>query len=69
MQTGQANHLMWSRINVIHVQVYDILQHIQYANDADQVGIARLLGNRSFNNAFPMHDVSRCVITIYVYAF
>ena len=38
-------------------QVYDILQRIKYSKGDDQVGIGRLLGNRSFNNAFPLHDV------------
>lgn len=49
---------------LIHVQVYDILQRIQYAKESDQVGIARLLGNRSFNNAFPMHDVSSVLMYV-----
>ena len=38
-------------------KVYDILQRIKYSKGGDQVGIGRLLGNRSFNNAFPLHDV------------
>lgn len=48
--------------HVIHTQVYDILQRIQYAKGSDQIGLGRLLGNRSFNNAFPLHDVSHLLL-------
>ena len=54
-----------SIINFIH-QVNDILNRIQYGKDDDQVGIARLISNHSFANAYPIHDVRTCVyIVIY----
>lgn len=58
----EASHLIIQRN--VYAQVYDILQHIQYGEDADQVGIAQLLCNNSFSNAFPLHDVSH---TLYCY--
>lgn len=47
------------------LQVNDILLRIQYGKDDDQVGISRLISNRSFSNAFPIHDVC---ITVCVYS-
>lgn len=52
---------------LIHAQVYDILQCIQYGEDADQIGIGQLLTNHSFNSAFPLHDVSHA-LSLYVYS-
>ena len=48
------------------VQVYDILLRIQYGKDDDQVGVSRLIGNRSFSKAFPLHDVCNYQESIYV---
>jgi len=55
-------------------QVHDILQRIQYGKDDDQVGIARLISNRTFAKGFPLHDVRNvhvfvvytCVLKIFV---
>ena len=45
-------------IIMIRVQVHNTLQRIQYGAGSDQIGIGRLLANRCFNSAFPLHDVS-----------
>ena len=42
--------------------MHDILLRIQYGKDDDQVGISRLISNRSFSKAFPIHDV--CIIYV-----
>ena len=56
-------------IGCFFTQVYDILQRIKYSKAHDQVGIGRLLGNRSFNNAFPLHDVSYTVLCVSILCF
>lgn len=34
------------------------MEQTKYADEDDQIGISRLLQNKSFSAAYPLHDVS-----------
>ena len=38
-------------------QVWHIMQNARYGEDDDQIGILRLLANKSLTSAFPLHEV------------
>ena len=40
-----------------HKQVYNILLNARYGDEDDQIGLLRLLSNKTFTAGFPLHEV------------
>lgn len=54
-------------INLHYVfQTEYFLEKTYYASDEDQIGISRLLQNKSFSAAYPLHDVSLLFVSIHI---